>query len=139
MAKKRQEPDAAPAVFVVDDEPMLLDLVEEVLGPDFSVKSYRDPRQAMEDYAVAQPPPAVVITDYAMGGMNGLEVIRQCRRLHPDQKIILVSGTVDEGVFANADVKPDRFLAKPYNAEQLVAAVREMAGTANAKPGSRQS
>jgi two-component system, response regulator YesN len=138
MAKKRHRPDAAPVVFVVDDEPMLLDLIEELLRPDFDVKSYRDPRQAVEEYAAAKPRPAVVITDYAMGGLNGLDVIRQCRQLQPDQKIVLVSGTVDENVFANVDVKPDGFLAKPYNAEQLVAVVREMARMASAKPGPRK-
>ena len=37
-----------------------------------------------------------------------------------------VSGTVGPEVFHNAPVKPDRFLAKPYQAKQLVDAVRSM-------------
>jgi DNA-binding NarL/FixJ family response regulator len=63
-----------------------------------------------------------------MGEMNGLDLIRECRQLHPGQKVLLVSGTVDEGIYANADVKPDCFLAKPYMAEQFINTVRTLAG-----------
>lgn len=116
-------------IFVVDDEPMLLDLVEMVLKPEgFDVRTFHDPRRALTDYAAAQPPPSLVITDYAMNGPNGLEVIRECRKLNPRQKTILVSGTVDESVYANSDIEPDRFLAKPYNTDELVAAVRALTG-----------
>ncbi len=55
-----------------------------------------------------------------MGGMNGMDLIRECRRLNPQQKTILLSGTVDEGIYADAPVKPDRFLAKPYQVHEFV-------------------
>ena len=61
-----------------------------------------------------------------MEGMNGLELIEECRKIHPDQKILLVSGTVDESVYANSAIKPERFLAKPYNPDEFVAAVRAL-------------
>ena len=116
-------------IFVVDDEPMLLDLAEMVLEPEgFGVRSFQDPRRALAEYAAAQPPPSLVITDYAMPGMNGLDVIRECLKLNPRQKTLLVSGTVDESVYANTDIKPDHFLAKPYNPDELVATVRALTG-----------
>ena len=116
-----------PVIFVVDDEVMLLELAEIILTPEgFVVRTFRDPEQAVAEYAAAKPPPCIVITDYAMNGMNGLDVIRECRRLNPQQRIIMVSGTVDEGIYANVDMKPDCFLSKPYNAEQLVATVRAL-------------
>lgn len=118
-----------PLIFVVDDEPMLLDLAEIVLKPEgFDVRTFHDPCRAVADYAAAQPPPNVVITDYAMPGLNGLDVIRECRKLRPRQKTIMVSGTVDESVYANMDIKPDHFLAKPYNTDELVALVRALTG-----------
>ncbi|HXB58160.1 MAG TPA: response regulator [Candidatus Acidoferrales bacterium] len=127
MAKNQQgKTGAGPVVFVVDDEEMLLDLAEMVLKPaGFSVRKFQDPKKALAEYAVAAP--RVVITDYAMGPMNGLEVIQECRRLHPDQKIIMVSGTVDESVYANSEIKPDCFIAKPYDPHRFVAAVRKLA------------
>lgn len=118
-----------PVVFVVDDEVMLLGLAEMVLEPEgFKVLTYADPRRALADYMAAKQPPELVVTDYAMDGMNGLQLIQECRKIRADQKTILVSGTVDESIYANTEIKPDRFLAKPYIPEDLVAAVRALAG-----------
>lgn len=117
-----------PVIYVVDDEAMLLDLAEVILEPaGFVVKTFRDPERALVEYAAATPPPQLLITDYAMGEMSGLDLMRECRKLHPDQKVLMVSGTVDESIYATADVKPDYFLSKPYDGTQFVAAVRALA------------
>jgi CheY-like chemotaxis protein len=62
-----------------------------------------------------------------MDGMNGLDLVHECKRINPRQKIILLSGTVDESIFANAQSKPDLFLAKPYLIPDFVASVRALA------------
>lgn len=121
-------------LFVVDDEPMLLDLAEMILAPEgFAVRKFRDPREALEKFATAKPWPAVVVTDYAMGGMNGMDLIRECRKLNPAQKTVLVSGTVDESIYRDSEIKPDTFVAKPYNPNQLVAAVQALVNPARGK------
>lgn len=129
MSKDHQPaPAGGTVLFVVDDEPMLLDLAEVILGPEgFKVQTFRDPHRALAEYKAANPPPEIVITDYAMDNMNGLDLARECRRLHPGQKIILVSGTVDEAVYALSEVKPDRFVAKPYNVDRFIATVKKLA------------
>ena len=117
----------APVIFVVDDEPMLLDLAQVILEPEgFKVRTFQDPARALADYKAAKSPPALIITDYAMDGMNGLDLARECRRLHPKQKIILLSGTVDESVYALTEEKPDRFVSKPYNVDRFIALVKKM-------------
>jgi CheY-like chemotaxis protein len=132
MSASPAHPDAArennrPVVFAVDDEPMLLELVALVLEPmGFRVRVFRDPAAALVAFRDAQPRPALIVTDYAMHAMTGLDLIRECRRLEPGQKVILVSGTVDEAVYQGEREKPDRFLAKPYPAEHLERAVREV-------------
>ena len=114
-----------PTVFVVDDEPMLLELAAVIIAPlGCEVRTFRDPETALREFAIARPD--LVLTDYAMGRMTGMDLVRECRRLHPQQKIILVSGTVDEHVFADAPAKPDRFLAKPYQLQELSDAIREL-------------
>ena len=114
-------------IFVVDDEPMLLELATVILQPlGFALKTFRDPNSAIENFASADPGPVLVITDYAMHTMNGLDLIHECRRLKPKQKIILVSGTVTQDVYRDSPVKPDLFLAKPYHAKQLVDAVESL-------------
>lgn len=121
--------NGGPLIFVVDDEPMLLELASVVLEPlGYSLKTFRDPKLALRTFAEAQPRPALLITDYAMHLMTGMELITACRRLQPEQKILLISGTVDEKIYRQSPVKPDRFLAKPYQAKQLVEAVKSLIG-----------
>ena len=116
---------AKTSVFVVDDEPMLLDLAETILtAAGCTVQTFRDPELALKEFSTTHPD--VVITDYAMGRMTGMDLIRECRRLNPGQKIVLVSGTVDEHVFSEAPVKPDRFLTKPYQIHELTDSVRQL-------------
>lgn len=114
-----------PTVFVVDDEVLLLELAQTILSPlGCKVVTFTDPEQALKEFSAAAP--ALVLTDYAMGRMSGMDLIRECRRLNPLQKTILISGTVDGEVFANAPVKPDHFVAKPYDVNKLVDTVRRM-------------
>jgi DNA-binding NtrC family response regulator len=108
---------------------MLLDLAEMVLKPaGFEVRTFVDPKRALAEYVAAKPPPSLVVTDFAMGEMNGLDLIRECRKVHPEQKIIMVSGTVDESIYANSEIKPDCFLAKPYNPDHFVAVIQGLTG-----------
>lgn len=108
-------------IFVVDDEQMLLDLAEMILKPaGFQVRLFKDPQQALQEYAAVPSTPDVLVTDYAMPQMNGMDLIRECKRLNPKQKTILLSGTVDESIYTRSDVKPDHFLAKPYQIGKLV-------------------
>jgi CheY-like chemotaxis protein len=116
-------------VYVVDDEPMLLELAAVILEPQgFRVKTFRDPEVALQTFSTAKPKPDLLITDYAMHSMNGMELIERFRRLEPGLKILLVSGTVGEDIFRDAPAKPDRFLAKPYQAHSLTHAVKSLLG-----------
>ena len=112
-------------IFVVDDEPMLLDLASAILEPlGFMVRTFRDPKKALREFPAARP--VVVVTDYAMGEMNGLDLVRECRLLNPLQKTLLLSGTVDETIYDGISAKPNRFLAKPYQVRDFIESVQEL-------------
>jgi DNA-binding NtrC family response regulator len=114
-------------IYVVDDEPMLLDLASIILSSSgFQVRTFRDPQEALASYAAANPRPELVVTDYAMGSMTGLGLMHACRKLDPKQKFMMVSGTADEDFFDNAGVDLDAFLPKPYQAAQLTAMVKKL-------------
>ena len=138
-ASSQETPRASKAfIYVVDDEPMLLELATVILEPlGYTVATFRDPEMALQAFASAQPQPDLLITDYAMHEMNGLALLEQCRKINAHQKALLISGTVDETIYRDARVKPDRFLAKPYYAKQLADSVRELleAGAAEHRPG----
>jgi CheY-like chemotaxis protein len=124
---KNENGQSCPRIFIVDDEPILLELAQHVLsGLKCDIRTFTNPEVALRAYAEAEKPPELVITDFAMHEMDGLALMRACRRQHPKQKILLVSGTVDETVLEGAEIKPDRFLAKPYQPAALIGAVRDL-------------
>jgi CheY-like chemotaxis protein len=114
-----------PLIYVVDDEPMLLELATVILEPlGYRLETYRDAEEALRAFQAARPQPALIITDYAMHKMTGMDLMQACRRIHPRQKVLLVSGTVGPEIFENAPDKPNQFLSKPYQARELIEAVR---------------
>ena len=120
-------------VYIVDDEPMLLELASVILQPlGYTVKTFRDGLSALESFKAAKPFPVLLITDYSMHAMNGMDLIKSCRQIQPDQKILLISGTVGEDIYRNSPEKPDQFLAKPYHSKQLVDAVEALLSSKSA-------
>ncbi len=114
-------------IYVVDDEPMLVELTAVILEPlGYRIETFRDPQAALQAYQAAKPPPALIITDYAMQAMTGMQLLAACRRIRPRQKVLLVSGTVGPDIFGATTAKPDRFLGKPYQSKQLIDLVEEL-------------
>jgi two-component system, chemotaxis family, chemotaxis protein CheY len=119
-------PAPGGSVFVVDDNAMLVEFAATVLkAAGYSVKQFGDPKAVLVAIR-AQPKPAVLVTDYEMGEMNGLELIQAAHKIHPSLKTVLVSGTVDGSIALTHPAKVHRFLGKPYEPAQLKAAVAEL-------------
>lgn len=114
-------------VFVVDDEPLLLELAEAILATlGCKVRTFSSPEAALQAYRESDPPPAVVVTDFSMNRMSGQDLLIACRARCPNQKVLMVSGTVEADAFGKTDILPTAFLAKPYQAADLFAAVRAL-------------
>lgn len=81
----------------------------------------------------AEPaPPAVLVSDVVMPGMDGTQVVKAVRARFPAIPVVLVSGYSES---AAMDGLPDddlHFLPKPYTLRQLVAQVDTMAGPRSA-------
>jgi len=114
-----------PLIYLVDDQPVLLDLAEMSLQADgYDFKKFLDPESALESFLKARTKPALLITDYAMGKMNGLELIEKCKAVKPDLKSILISGTAGAEIVLESPVHVDRFMGKPYQPANLADLVR---------------
>lgn len=114
--RRRTPPPAT--IYVVDDEVTLLELAEAILSPlGYKVRTFNDPELALKEFEKDRP--ELVLTDYWMPRMSGMDLIRECRRLNPKQKTVLISGTVDGAVFADAAIRPNQFVAKPYDIQSL--------------------
>ena len=108
-------------IYLVDDEPMLLELASAILAPlGYRIETFRAAKAALRAFKAAEAPPTLIITDYEMDAMTGLDLMEACRQIQPRQKFLLVSGTVGPDIFSAGPVRPVRFLAKPYQSKQLI-------------------
>ena len=109
-----------PLIYIVDDESLLLDLAEVSLQTgSYQIRKFQDPEAALAGFLAAKTKPDLLITDYAMGKMNGLELLERCKRVHAELRTVLVSGTAGAEIVLGAPLKIDRFLGKPYQPDGL--------------------
>ncbi len=118
-----------PLVFIVDDEPMIGELIGSYLRVEgMQVEVFDQPLVALAAFEQADPKPAVLLTDYQMPDMSGLELIQACRALYPDLKTISISGTMTDSDMDAAGIAPDRFVRKPFAPSDLLQPIRELLG-----------
>lgn len=121
----RGETKSGALVYVVDDEPMVGDVVQAILKMGgFKSVFFEDPAVALKAFGKADPKPDLLLTDFQMPLMTGRELIQRCREIHPDLKTILYSGNVQEDTVAFYPAKPDRFLRKPFTPKTLIDLVK---------------
>ena len=114
-------------VYIVEDEALLLELAEVILLQEgFATKIFLSAEQMLDELRSSGDQPQLLITDFVLGGLDGLELIAESKKLVPGLKTILLSGTVDESFVEQQKIKPDRFLPKPYNVQNLIDTVHSI-------------
>jgi len=106
-------------VFVVDDDSVTGEAIAAALAREgHELRVFSSPGDVLA--AARESEPAVAITDFAMPGMNGLELIRALRELSPDTTFLVVSGqaTVEDAVALMKEGVVD-VLVKPPRARAL--------------------
>lgn len=119
----------SPVIYLVDDEEILLSMVEGVLsrGP-WQVKAFADPEKALRSFHAEATKPGLLVTDYAMPGMTGLELAAECRAMASDLKVVMISGTMSPKLAQESPSLINCFLAKPFNSKELWNAVESVIG-----------
>lgn len=115
-------------VFIVDDDPGIRAILEEALTCEgyCVVGSASDGAEAVRGIEGLQKKPNVVIMDYELPSMDGIEATRHIRRTCGDPEVIMISG--NRAIARNAlDAGASVFLPKPFNVKELVGAVERCA------------
>src|SRR5215469_5037195 len=69
--------------------------------------------------------PNVVLLDLLMPGMDGLQTLESCRKIRPDQKVVMMSCVNDTGKVVQAiKLGASDYITKPFQPAQLQGAVR---------------
>lgn len=113
-------------VFIVDDEALLGQLAETLLTEQgYRTRTFLDPMDVLREIRDDGERPVLLVTDYVMGTMNGLELIEECKKYHPTLRTILLSGTVSESYVHKFAVQPDHFMPKPYAVAKFINVVNQ--------------
>lgn len=112
-------------ILVADDSPVSRKLVERSLPPEkYTVVLAGSGHEALNLFAEHQP--AIVITDWLMPDVSGVELCKSIRTRADGSYtyIILLTGISDKGkVVIGLEAGADDYLTKPFHPEELVARV----------------
>ena len=102
-----------PKILIVDDEKMTRDAMARILGSEYDCLTAADPELALAELD-RNPDVALIITDYKMPVMNGVELIKAAKAKFPSIGAILITafGEIDLAVAAMKEGADD-FLTKP--------------------------
>jgi response regulator RpfG family c-di-GMP phosphodiesterase len=111
-------------ILLVDDVDEVRTSVARMLSRLYDVKTASNAEEAIRTFASEGPFP-VVVSDYAMPGMDGLELLREVHAHAPETVGVLLTGVVDLDIAVAAVHEGGvfRFLAKPAGYETLKDAI----------------
>ncbi|NJL24205.1 MAG: diguanylate cyclase [Calothrix sp. SM1_5_4] len=113
-------------VLCVDDDNSILDALTRLLKAQFDVGTASCAREGL-DWLKKNPDCAVVLSDFRMPGMNGVEFLREIRQNHPESVRAILSGQIDLQLVSEAINNSDihKFFLKPWENDYLLVQMSE--------------
>lgn len=111
-------------VLLVEDEPLVAQTIRMVLSADgHSVQLCDSAEQALSIFDASNFD--LILTDFKLGGMDGLELAQSIKAICPDKPIILITAfaeriSTDTGKVSNIDL----LVRKPFSVAELQGALR---------------
>ncbi|MCP5206247.1 MAG: response regulator [Hahellaceae bacterium] len=113
-------------IALVDDEPNILKALQRVLMKElWEIRTYSNPIEALEDRDIHSVD--LVLSDYRMPEMNGVEFLSEFRKLNPTAIRLILSGQADMTGLLTAINQAEvyRFITKPWDNEELVITLKQ--------------
>lgn len=131
---------SGPLVLVVEDEAALVAMLRYNLEKQgFRVDEAADGQEAM--IRIAEAPPDLVLLDWMLPAMSGLEVCRQIRR-RPETRelpvIILTARNDDQDAVRGLNTGADDYITKPFSIEALLARIRALLRRSHPQAGAER-
>ena len=119
--------EAGETVLVVEDEPVIRDLIVEVLEE----LGYRalEAADGPSGLRILQSRKRIdlLVTDVGLPGLNGRQLADQGREKRPDLKVLFITGYAENATVANGFLDPGmEMITKPFAVEALAGKVRSM-------------
>ncbi len=115
-----------PTVLVVDDEPDLLQTVQDLLRIDYDVVCRASGAEALEVLG-SDRPIQVIMSDQRMPGMTGVELLREAELVRPEATRLLFTAYADIRAVIDAINRGHvfRYIGKPWDAQEFLAVLRQ--------------
>ena len=115
-----------PVVLIVDDEDMVITSVRAFLNleTDYTIHGFTDPQDASG--FLETHPVDVIVSDYLMPKMNGIQLLGRAKQLQPEAARVLLTGHADKqsAIQAINEVGLFQYLEKPWDNSQLLLVVQ---------------
>jgi two-component system response regulator AtoC len=120
--------DTTLRVLVVDDEPLLLDIISRFLSRSVMVKTVASAEEALDEI-VAQHYDLCFL-DIILPGMTGLDALKIIKELSPTTKVAIMTGNhLDEAMTRQVDEAAHAFIEKPFELLHIKEVVDRVAAT----------
>jgi two-component system, cell cycle sensor histidine kinase and response regulator CckA len=135
QASEAPEPTPAPnvgggseTILVAEDDPMVFTVAIKILrGQGYRVIAARDPAEALAASAAHREPLHLLLSDLVMPGMSGVDLAARVRSLHPETKVLYMSGYAGNTLSSAGHRPTDApVLTKPFTQNELAVKVREI-------------
>jgi two-component system probable response regulator PhcQ len=120
-------------ILCIDDEAAILTALQRELSSQCRVLVANGPAQALA--VLAKEPVDLVVSDFRMPGMDGLQLLHLLRKTYPKVvRIVLTANELDPASTEVAEAEAFRFLAKPWNRRDLHETVRRALDLTTSSP-----
>jgi len=125
-------------ILLVDDELNVLNALRRELNGHFDIVAFTNPIEALEHCKDTHFD--LVVADYKMPEMNGIEFLKQFGKLQPDASRLVLSGEADIDALIRTinETHIYRFLAKPWDQLELLSSIQQALNYRNAILESQQ-
>jgi signal transduction histidine kinase len=121
VAQDSQRKNQLLSVLLVDDDDSVRDVCSAMLE-DIGCKVVAVPGGAEALDQLKSQQFSLLLTDIAMPAMNGVELVREARKIAPEVPVLFASGYADLQVFAD-DLAEETVVRKPYRLAELAARI----------------
>lgn len=114
---------------IIDDEPILRELLEDIINDaGFSSLSFESGAEYLRFVHSSNfEKPTAILSDVSMPSMNGYDLVLEIRKIHPLQKVILITGAVNSEHIQRVEKHLCYTLAKPFHPEVIADLVASLA------------
>lgn len=117
-----------PSIAMIDDEFDLVDSYKELLSPKYNVTEFYSAEDYLKFIDTSKDNPfEVIITDYRLGQLTGLDMVEKAQSLQKHTAFILMSGYLDKETTLRAhNIGAHRILEKPVKIDILDKEINEL-------------